>query len=235
MIEDFLQEFNLCDKDNSCLHLNNNGICCLDCLQILTSCDGTTFKESKNYLPRKITGHVIKPEDINNLNIPSEVLNYASELFDCMNYKIFRGANRRAIICACLLHSYKIYNYNISFSEIVKKFNTKQSMCLNGLKLIDLHLGKNSKLQYKKLSNNNITISFAIKNIASKLNINQEINYDNYIDRVNSRCRITTAAAAILWLWIRDNNLEIKIEQVSKQGNLSVNTIKKAIKLTNDK
>ena len=49
---------------------------------------------------------------------------------------------------------------------------------------------------------------------------------------INKHCRITTAAAVAIWLYIHELKLPITIEQVAKVSKLSLTTIKKIINET---
>ena len=213
-----------------CNHENNDGLACFDCCELLTNFTNLSFGETKNYLPRRVSGNTIKLEDINTLCVPSAVLHWAREMFEIITHnKIYRGNSRLGSIAACLLHSYKFHNLYISPDEVINALHIKPKKCLTGFQKIDLVLWERDRDRYNQLSVNNLTFEQAAATLAGKLGIQniEHIDFNNWSKTIRKGCRITTAAAVAVWLFITQNNMPITIQEVATHANLSVNTIKK--------
>ena len=213
-----------------CFHLNNDGKSCHDCFQLIRPADITSFQDSKNYLERRQVGNVINQKDLNGLSIPVPIFNKAQELFQIViGDKIFRYPTRVGIIAGCIVHSYKIAQICISYKEIVKKMGITVQNFLAGLQKIDLCLYFKDRALYCQLRKNNLTLNQCARELAQncKIPLAQTINFELYADRIVKKCRVTTAAAVAVWLYIQETEFPLTIDQFSQLATITVNTMKK--------
>lgn len=227
---DFFPEDDYLLDDAPCFHLNNDGKSCHDCFQLIRPSDINSFNDSKNYLQRRNVGNTINQKDLNGLAVPSVVFDKAQEIFQIViGDKIFRYPTRIGIIAGCIVHSFKINQINVSFKEVVKKLAISMQNFLAGLQKIDLVLFFKDRALYNLLRQNNLTLNQCAKTLAMSCAIPNagEVNFEMYADRIVKKCRITTAAAVAVWMWIRENNWPISIDEFASKATITGTTIKK--------
>lgn len=229
MAESFFENFSS-QPIQVCKHDNNDGVSCHDCFELIEQCFGASFHETHNYFPRRIAGNIIKRTDLNGIIVPPAVFLRAQELFQIVTEnKIYRGPTRIGVIAGCLIHAFKMEKYFVSFHELVASLGVSTKKCLVGLQQIDLCLFAKDRQRYDELSKNNLTFIECANDIAKKLNICiNNVNFEKWALKLNKHCRLTTAAAVSVWLYIEHSKLPITIEQVANAAQFcSVNTIKK--------
>ena len=234
MAQTFFDTFNNDQIEKICHHTNNDGISCHDCLELVDQCFGSSFQETHNYFPRRISGNVIRKADLNGVVIPPIVFKHAQELFQIITEKkIYRGPTRIGVISGCIIHGYKMEKIFVPFQELVASLGVSTKKCLVGLQEIDLCLFAKNRSKYDELSKNNLSFNECANEIAKNLCIDiSDVNIEKWAVNINKHCRITTAAAVAIWLYIHELKLPITIEQVAKVSKLSLTTIKKIINET---
>jgi len=231
MVDSFFEEFGMQKK--MCDHKNNDGISCHDCFSLITQVAGATFRETKNYFPRRQTGYSIKDTDLKKLYVPQPILAKAHDIFNKIaEKKIYRGTTRIGIIAACILHAYKLMNIYGSEQDVISGLEIDNKKVLMGIQLVGLFLYDNDIDLYNKLIDHDITFEESVDTVLKKLGISIPcgVNFRNYLKSINNHCRITTAAAVSVWLYVHEYNLDVSINDIAHASNLTVDTLKKIAK-----
>jgi hypothetical protein len=224
----FFEEYCNSAHTATCRHVNNDGVSCHDCFAFVNAHFAASFNDSRNYVSRRAGGGFIKPSDLGSLRVPAAVLYYAQEIF-CMvaSAKIYRGATRIGIIAGCIIHAFNHENLHVSHTTIVDGLGIANKKALAGLQIIDLTLFYSNRPLYESLLDNNLTFGKCLANLQRRMGLVDPIPMDKYIALVRHPCRITTAAAVVVWLHIEKLSLPITLCEVARETNLSANTIKK--------
>jgi len=211
-----------------CFHLNNDGISCNDCFEILQHYSCRDVSDRTSMIPVRYGGKTIRAEDLHGLQVPFPVLTRARVLFEKVTRRaIFRGPTRLGIIVGCLLFAYKLEGCFATSHDILTHIKIKNINCLEGIIIIDKVLYEYDRDQYNELTAINLTFAEAAHQLAKKLGIPIPPTFDKWACFVNKHCRISTAAAVAVWLYIREMTLSVTLEQLALAANLSINTIKK--------
>jgi len=139
----------LIEPKKKCSHKNTifaaNNEVCSDCgVEVKNDISTDTawkMHTNMNYVSETGRCHKQKDEsrsifkDVENLDIPKSITNSANKRYQkIIEGEIFRGANRKAIIVACIFYAYLDENECKPASEICKKFNIKKKHVKEGFK-----------------------------------------------------------------------------------------------------
>lgn len=173
-------------------------------------------------------------QDVRDMDISDKVIRVANDLFiEVTSDNIRRGNARRSIVFACVFQAYKILGRPQNPDTLIKLFHITRNAGMRGMKHLNKHIPKNSKIRSTQITPVDI-----IKNIIEKFNStpvqeNSIINIYNVIrtkSNMLNRSRPLSIAAGIIFYWIQENNSSISLDEFVKTVNLSGLTILKVAK-----
>lgn len=182
---------------------------------------------------RKIENRSIH-KDVENLGFSESIVNEADKLYSQVtNGSIYRGNSRKAIVFACIFHSYKMHNNHQTPEKLITLFGLDRKNGLKGLKIVNVNAPKNSPIHASS-----ITPVHIIKDIMNKFQANDSMvdevvslygNIKNRSSKLN-RSRPQSVAAALTYYWICHKGIDISLKDFAKKVSLSELTISKNAK-----
>jgi len=181
-------------------------------------------------------------EDISRLcksnDIPSIIINESHSLYKIVSStKISRGSNRKGIIAACVYFSCKINKVPRSTNEMADIFNIKVPVMTKGCKKFQEIMQMN-KLDINRINETTtITIDDFIDRFCSKLNLTdddilqiKELSYLSQLYNLVNENTPPSMAAGCIYLYIKQNELDIHKKNISDICKISEVTINKCYK-----
>jgi hypothetical protein len=174
-------------------------------------------------------------KDVENLGFSENIVAKANKLYaQVTEGKILRGNSRKAVIFACIFHSYKISGKPQSHEKLIKVFNLSRKTSLKGLKLVNLYAPKNSKIRTTYITPVNLIDEIMDDIFAATKEQKEEViqlyyQVKNKSSRLN-RSRPQSVSAALIYYWSRLKKKEISLKDFTKKVDLSELTINKIAK-----
>jgi transcription initiation factor TFIIIB Brf1 subunit/transcription initiation factor TFIIB len=233
-----------------CKHLNcdisMNHKVCLDCGHEFK--DDIKYDKEWRFYGSNDTRHTTDPnrchmrksadknilKDVSGLGFSDRIIDIANSIYtQVTDGNIYRGSTRRAIIFACVFHSYKLDNNPQSCDHLIKTFNLTKKNGLKGLKFVHLYSAKE-----KNINRSYITVENIITEIMNKFNAGSEdirkiINIYHKIknkSQLINRARPQSVAAGIIRYYCIQNGKDIDGEKFRSVVNLSELTINRICK-----
>lgn len=173
--------------------------------------------------------------DVEGLGFSDRIVNTANNIYTRVTSgRIHRGNSRKAIIFACIFHSYKICGNPQSCDTLIGVFNLNRKDGLRGLKYINLNMPKEDTI----IKNVHITPVNLIEEIMNKFSASVEQKrevveiYNKIKDKPGklNRARPQSIAAGITYYWISANDKKISISDFITKVGLSELTIMRIAK-----
>tara|TARA_B100000073_G_scaffold348421_1_gene367135 strand:- start:2539 stop:3348 length:810 start_codon:yes stop_codon:yes gene_type:complete len=239
------------DNDNGkCKHLHmlaENGITlCEDCGEEITR--DISFDKEWRYYGASDTKHNSDPnrchvrksedrtiyKDVEGMGFSDKILTKANELYiEVTKGKIYRGNSRKAIVFACVFHTYKSIGNPQSCDNLIEIFNLKRKIGLRGLKHVNLNAPKDSEVHNTYITPENLIKEIMDKFDANEYQINDVINLYKKIKNKSSilnRSRPQSVASGLVRYYILKNNKDISLSEFKDKVNLSELTINRICK-----
>lgn len=151
--------------------------------------------------------------------------------------KILRGNSRRGIIFACTYHAFKMANMPQSHEVLLEIFNLQRKDGLKGLKYVNLHAPKDSKIRTTY-----VTPIALLNDIMSKFSANEEQKrevielYEKIRNKSSplNRSRPQSVASGLVYYWICLKKKDISLREFAKKVSLSELTISKISKIISE-
>ncbi len=237
-------------KNNSCEHKHtteeNGSICCMDCgiqleKKIFSQKEWRFYGQSDNKKTsdpnrvhlRKIDERTIY-KDVENMGFSDKIVSVANEIYlKVTDGQIFRGNSRKAIIFACIFHSFKLNRKAQTHEKLIKIFDLSRKIGLKGLKYVNLNSPKDSIIHTTYITPANL-----VEEIMDKFSASQEQKLEVYklyeqiknkSSKIN-RSRPQSVSAGLVYYWICFKNIEISLKDFAKKTDLSELTINKIAK-----
>ena len=235
------------DSESDCNHLNyteDNGIvCCTDCgielgknvfpdkeWRFYGQSDNKRTSDPNRVLVRKMEDRNIF-KDVENMGFSDKIVSLANQLYiEVTKGHIYRGNSRKAIIFACIFHSFKVNGKAQTHDNLIKIFEIDRKNGLKGLKHVALNIPKDSIIH-----NTYITPVNLIEDIMDKFNATDAHKaevlslYDkikNKSSKIN-RSRPQSVSSGLIYYWICIKGLEISLKDFAVKTGLSELTISK--------
>jgi len=174
-------------------------------------------------------------KDIEGMGFSDRIINTANNIYtQVTSGRIHRGNSRKAIIFACIFHSYKISGNPQSCDTLFDIFNINRKAGLRGLKYVNLNMPKEKSM----IKNVHITPVNIIDEIMNKFSATPKQKKD-VIDLYNAikdkpnkinRARPQSIAAGIIYFWICSTGKNISISDFISKVGLSELTITRIAK-----
>lgn len=233
-----------------CEHLNmnedNGNVTCLDCgiemeKNIIHDKEWRYYGQSDNKRtsdPNRV--HLRKIEDrniykdIENMGFSDKIVSLANQLYlQVTKGQIFRGNSRKAIIFACIYHSFKVNGKPQTHDKLVKMFDLSRKVGLKGLKYVNLNMPKDSVIHVTYITPVNLVEDIMDKFSATPEQKAEVIEiYDkikNKSSKIN-RSRPQSVSSALIYYWICLKGLDISLKDFANKTDLSELTISKIAK-----
>jgi len=173
-------------------------------------------------------------KDVENMGFSDKIVSLANEIyFDVTKGHIFRANSRKAIIFACVFHSYKLNGNPQSHEKLIHVFNLNRKTGLKGLKHVNLFAPKDSKIRTTYITPVNLVEEIMDKFSATKEQKKEVVDLYEKIKNKSSRLnrsRPQSVGAAIVFYWICKTKKNISLKEFTKKVSLSELTINKIAK-----
>jgi len=173
-------------KPKKCSHENlneENGILsCLDCgseleKSIFHDKEWRYYGQSDNKKtsdPNRVTLRKLEEKtifkDVENMGFSDKIISFANQLYlQVTNGQIFRGSSRKAIIFACIFHTFKVFGIAQAHEDLISLFDLNKKNGLKGLKYVMFHIKKDSIIHQSY-----ITPSHLVEHTMDKFNATPE-------------------------------------------------------------
>lgn len=172
--------------------------------------------------------------DVKTMGFSDSVVYIADDMYnEVTKGQIYRGKSRKALIFACIFHSYRNMGNPQTPESLIKVFKINRKTALKGLKIVNINAPK-----HVNVYSASFTIEHMIMNImelfyANKTQVSSALNLYRSIKNKSSklnRARPKSLSCSIVFYWIQQNNININIKEFSKKVELSELTIQKNIK-----
>lgn len=173
-------------------------------------------------------------KDVLGLGFSDRIIKLANSIYDNVtNGNIYRGSTRRAIIFACVFHSYKLDNNPQSCDHLISAFNLTKKNGLKGLKFVNLYAPKDKLIERSYITVENIITETMQKFNASDDDIRNIINIYNKVknkSQLLNRARPQSVAAGLIRYYCIKHDKNIDAEQFRNVVHLSELTITRICK-----
>ncbi len=173
-------------------------------------------------------------KDIEHMGFSQSIISKANELYmECTKGQIYRGGSRKAIIFACVFHAYKLCGNHQTPDNLINAFGMTRKEGLRGLKIANINISKIHKIHDTMITSCHIINEIMSKFITNEMQKNEVCSlYEKIKNRSSklNRARPQSVAAAVIFYWIRQNNINITINEFATITQLSELTIQKNMK-----
>ena len=235
------------DEDNICDHtdlVNENGVTnCLDCgeqihknithekeWRFYGSSDNKRTSDPNRVQMRKSEDKNIN-KDVENMGFSETIVSRANDIYiQVTNGQIFRGESRKAVVFACIYHSYKMAGNCQTPKNLMETFGLNKKNSLKGLKIVNVNAPKDSPIHSSAL-----TAVHHIYEIMDKFSATQAQKMEvveiysrtkNRSSKLN-RSRPQSLASAIIYYYICLKKMDITLKKFAQKVDLSELTINK--------
>jgi transcription initiation factor TFIIIB Brf1 subunit/transcription initiation factor TFIIB len=253
LFEEALDKYNTTNKttnNNNCNHteitVEKNITSCIQCGEILnkeimhekewryygTSDSKRTSDPNRVQIRKTDERNIFK--DVENMGFSETITNKANEIYiQVTKGQIYRGNSRKAIIFACIFHSYKISGNHQTPENLIKLFGLNRKNGLKGLKIVNVNAPKDSQIHTTYITPEHLIKDIMSKFQATQTHINEVIELYSKIKNRSSklnRSRPQSVAASLTYYWICKKKLNISLKEFAKKVDLSELTINKNAK-----
>ena len=184
-------------------------------------------------------------KDVENMGFPDKIVAEANKLYiQVTKGQIFRGNSRKAIVFACIFHSFKLSGKPQTHENLIEIFGLSRKTSLKGLKHVNLNVPKDSPIHTTYITPINLIEDIMDKFKASDLQKKEVIDLyykiKNKSSKIN-RSRPQSISSGLVYFWISLKDIDISttsnstsLKEFAKKVNLSELTISKIAKEISD-
>ena len=173
-------------------------------------------------------------KDVENMGFSDKIVYLANQIYlQVTNGQIFRGNSRKSVIFACVFHSYKINNIPQTHEKLLATFDISRKAALRGIKLVSLHMPKDSNIHTTYITPINLVEDIMDKFSATETHKKEVRELYNKIVNKSSkinRSRPQSVSAGLIYFWICYKGLDISLKDFASKTELSELTILKLAK-----
>lgn len=248
--EDVSPSCDVSTLDDECTHDNiitDNGVkMCSDCgIELVRD---IIFEKDWRYYGSADTKHSTDPtrcharkeddrivyKDVLSFGFSNKIVSLANDIYtQVTNGKIYRGNSRKAIIFACIFHAYKISGQPQSCETLRNIFSLDRKVGLKGLKLVNNHAPKDSKIRTTYITPLNLVEDIMNKFNATPAQKTEIVALYEKIKNKSSiinRSRPQSVGAGLIYYYHCKHNNNINIKDFIAKVGLSELTINKIAK-----
>ena len=244
-----------------CKHLNisneNPIVFCLDCgkeleKMIFQDKEWRYYGQSDNKRtsdPNRV--HIRKLDDrsiykdVENMGFPDKIVAEANKLYiQVTKGQIFRGNSRKAIVFACIFHSFKLSGKPQTHENLIEIFGLSRKTSLKGLKHVNLNVPKDSLIHTTHITPIDLIQEIMDKFKATDLQKKEVIELYSKIKNKSSkinRSRPQSISSGLVYFWISLKDIDISttnnstsLKEFARIVKLSELTISKIAKEISD-
>jgi transcription initiation factor TFIIIB Brf1 subunit/transcription initiation factor TFIIB len=173
-------------------------------------------------------------KDVETMGFSEKIVSLANQIYiQVTKGQIYRGNSRKAIIFACIFHSFKIQGKVQSHESLIKIFKLDRKNALKGLKHVNLNVPKDSLIHTTYITPANLVDEMMDKFNAT-LEQKQEVKvlYEkikNKSSKIN-RSRPQSIASGLLFFFICSKGIDVSLKEFASKIELSELTISKVAK-----
>jgi len=173
-------------------------------------------------------------KDVESMGFSEKIVSSANKIYcDTTKGQIFRGNSRKAIIFACIFHSYKLAGKPQPHEKLIRIFSLNRKTGLKGLKHVNLNAPKDSKIHTTYITPvnlvENIMDQFSASDAQKKEVITLYSRIKNKSSKLN-RARPQSVSSGLVFYWICKKKIDINIKEFAAKADLSELTISKIAK-----
>ena len=173
-------------------------------------------------------------KDVENMGFSAYIVSKANEIYSQVTKgQIFRGDSRKAVIFACIYHSYKIADKCQTPKDLMETFGLNKKSSLKGLKIVSVYAPKDSPIHTTSITAihhiNDLMEKFSATIEQKKEVINLYTKTKNRSSKLN-RARPQSVSAALIYYWISLKKIDITLKKFAGKADLSELTINKNAK-----
>lgn len=234
-----------CECNHVFITLNGNSVCEICGIELPREIDNT--KEWRYYgaADTRHTGdpsrcHMRKTDDrtinkdVEGMGFSDKIIEKANSIYETVSGgKIYRGNSRKAIIFACIFHSYKISGNPQSPDVLIEAFSLDRKVALRGLKHVNLKVSKDSDIKSTYITPEHLINDIMSKFEATQTQKDDVIEIYKLIENTSTilnRSRPQSVAAGIVRYYILLNSKEISMNEFRSKVKLSELTINRIVK-----
>ena len=173
-------------------------------------------------------------KDVEHMHFSQSIITKANDLYmQCTKGQIYRGGSRKAVIFACIFHAYKLAQNHQTPDNLIHMFGLSRKSGLKGLKIVNVNIPRDSEIHDTVITSKHIINEIMDKFSTSTGQKNEVYElYDKIKNRSSklNRARPQSVAAAVIYYWICQNNIDIKLSDFASSTQLSELTISKNTK-----
>jgi transcription initiation factor TFIIIB Brf1 subunit/transcription initiation factor TFIIB len=193
--------------------------------------NGNTGRNNNNRAVARTTTDRTIYKDVENMGFDNSVVSLADEIYkDVTNGDTRRANSRKSIVFACIFHAFKLVGRPQSHENLVKPFRITKRVGLKGLKYVNLHAPKNSKIRTTYITPINLVEEIMNKFDASEQQKDEVkalyISIKNKSSKLN-RSRPQSVSSGMIYYWICCKKKNILLKDFAKIVGLSELTIDK--------
>lgn len=173
-------------------------------------------------------------KDVENMGFSETIVTKADEIYaQVTKGQIYRGNSRKAIVFACIFHSYKMSGKHQTPENLIKLFGLNRKNGLKGLKIVNVNAPKESEIHTTFITPVHLIHDIMDKFRATPVQKQEVIElYERIKNRSSklNRSRPQSVAAALTYYWICTKKLDISLKEFANKADLSELTINKNAK-----
>lgn len=238
------------DSTNSCKHSDtveeNDITICLECGEQIRKTimhekewrfygqsDGKRSSDPNRVQMRKSDERNIN-KDVENMGFSETIVAKANEIYTQVTKgQIFRGDSRKAVIFACIYHSFKMADKCQTPKNLMETFGLNKKSSLKGLKIVSVYAPKDSPIHTSSITAihhiNDLMDKFYASKEQKKEVIDLYVKTKNRSSKLN-RARPQSVSAALIFYWICLKKIDISLKKFATKADLSELTISKNAK-----
>lgn len=170
-------------------------------------------------------------KEIEHMGFNETIVSSANEIYNQVTKgQIFRGDSRKAVIFACVFHAYRLAGRYQMPKNMMDAFGLDKKNSLKGLKIVNINTPKTDPSHNKPITTINHIVNIMKSISANREHIIQVIQlYKDTANRssIMNRSRPQSQASGLVYYWILENNIPIKIDAFAEIVKLSQLTIQK--------
>lgn len=173
-------------------------------------------------------------KDVETMGFSETIVAKANELYNSItNGQIYRGNSRKAIIFACIYHSFKLCGKPQPHENLIKLFGLSKKTGLKGLKIVTINTPKESHVHTSVITHVNIMYDIMDKFKANQTQKDEVLQiYENVKNRSSklNRSRPQSMVSGIIFYWIKSKKIDITCKEFAAKVDLSELTVTKMSK-----
>jgi transcription initiation factor TFIIIB Brf1 subunit/transcription initiation factor TFIIB len=173
-------------------------------------------------------------KDVENMGFSEKIVSQANLIYcDVTKGQIFRGNSRKAIIFACIFHAYKLDGKPQPHEKLIKIFSLNRKTGLYGLKHVNLHAPKDSKIHTTHITPVHLVGDMMDRFSANECQKQEVIELYSKIKNKSSklnRSRPQSTSSGLIYYYICSKKINITLKEFANRVDLSELTISKIAK-----